>query len=186
MGYFNVRLQNIADLAQMSVGNMAYHYQHKTEMFQILYNDWRKKQDFILAEIHLTPIFENFSIYLEQTFALQQEYRFVYLDQLELIRMSSNVENIYREYFQNHEEQLAILLALYHARGVMELKEVQYDAVATRLRRAIDSWMMLQYIEGKDMTKRAEFQACVWSELKPFLTASGWEEFEEKSIEITI
>ena len=104
-GYFNVRLQHIADAANnMSVGNMAYHFQHKIELFHILFKDWRTAQDFLLADIHLTPIFANFDSFLEQTFHLQQQYRFLYLDQLELIRMNAKVKEAFQEYFNNQQD----------------------------------------------------------------------------------
>ena len=108
LGYFNVRLQHIADTAEMSVGNMAYHFQHKVELFNILYKDWRKQHEFLLADIHLAPIFENFDSFLQETHELQQQYRFLYLDQLELVRMAPEVKAGYQEYFQNKEEQLDI------------------------------------------------------------------------------
>jgi len=181
LGYFNVRLKHIADAANMSVGNMAYHFQHKVELFHILYKDWRKQQDFLLADIHLTPIFENFDTFLQQTYELQQQYRFLYLDQLELVRMSAEVKAGYQEYFQNQQEQLDILLTLYQARGVIDWKAQKSESVALKIRRIIDTWLIQQFIEGKMSNTLADFQRYVWSELQPYLTVTGQVEFTEKN-----
>jgi len=181
LGYFNVRLQHIADTANMSVGNMAYHFQHKVELFTILYKDWRKQQDFLLADIHLTPIFENFDTFLKQTYQLQQQYQFLFIDQLELVRISPEVKANYQEYFQNQQEQLDILLALYHARGVIDWKTQNPQLVALKIRRIIDNWLILQLVEGKTTTSLADFQNYIWSELQPYFTLIGQAEFREKS-----
>jgi len=186
LGYFNVRLQHIADTANMSVGNMAYHFQHKVEMFNVIYKNWRKQQGFLLADIHLTPIFENFDTFLQQTYQLQEQYRFLYIDQLELVRMSAEVRLGYQEYFQNQQDQLDILLALYQARGVIDWKEQKPQLVALKIRRIIDTWLVQQFVEGKNDTSLAEFQAYVWSEIQPYLTPTGWAEFEEKNTQISI
>ena len=185
LGYFNVRLQYIADTANMSVGNMAYHFQHKVELFNIFYKDWRKQLDFLLADIHLTPIFENFDTFLQQTYRMQQQYRFLYIDQLELIRMFPEVKTGYQEYFQNQQDQLDILLALYQARGVIDWREQKPQLVALKIRRIIDNWLIQQLIEGKTDTSLTEFQAYVWSEIQPYLTSTGQAEFEEKNIQIS-
>lgn len=181
LGYFNVRLHHIADTANMSVGNMAYHFQHKVELFNILFEEWQKQQDFLLADIHLTPIFENFDTFLEETYQLQQQYRFLYLDQLELIRMSPEVKASYQEYFQNQQEQLDILLTLYHARGVMDWKNQNPQLVALKIRRSIDNWLIIQLVEGKLTTSLQEFQEYIWSELTPYFTHIGQAEYNEKT-----
>ena len=160
---------------------MVYHFQHKPELFDLLYKDWRKQQDFLLADIHLAPIFENFDSFLQQTYELQQQYRFLYIDQLELVRMSPEVKAGYQEYFQHQQEQLDILLALYQARGVIDLNKQKPQTVALKIRRIIDSWLIQQLIEGTKDTSLAAFQAYVWSEIQPYLTATGWAEFEEKN-----
>ena len=186
LGYFNVRLQDIADDAKMSVGNMAYHYQNKTQLFDLLFKEWRKSKNLILADLHLVPIFENFNIYLQRTFDLQQQFRFVYFDQLELVRMSSNVAKVYQEHFQNNQEQLGILLALYRARGVLSLQEDKVQMLARKLRRVMDTLMIQQFVEGKEIANFHGFQASIWSELQPFLTESGWQELEAENRKTTI
>ena len=179
MGYCNVRLQHIADEAHMSVGNMAYHFQHKTELFQKLYDNWSVKQDLIFADIHLAPIFKNFDVFLQQTFDLQQDYRFVYIDQLELARMSTEVKNNYQDYYRNLQVQLEIVFSLYEARGAISLTDITPQSLALRIRRIIDYWMLYRFVEGLEMTSFDDFRSSIWSEIQPYFTLSGREEYEE-------
>lgn len=185
-GYFNVRLQHIADAANMSVGNMAYHFKHKMELFNTLFDAWQKQQYALLAEIHLTPIFNNFDTFLEQTYQLQQQYLFLYADQLELIRMSVEVKAGYHEYYQNQQDQLDILLTLYQARGVVDWKETKTDFVALKIRRIIDNWWIQQLAEGATTASLTEFQGYIWLEIAPYLTPTGRTEFEERKTKTSI
>ncbi|MEL6717863.1 MAG: TetR/AcrR family transcriptional regulator [Bacteroidota bacterium] len=180
-GYFNVRLQDIADKASMSVGNMAYHFQHKTELLNMLFADWQQRQQLLMADLHLTPIFENFDHFLEQTYALQEEYLFLYLDQLELIRSSKEMQNGFVEYFQDQEEQLEILLALYEARGVLENRVG--NGIALRVRRGIDTWRKYQLMEGIEEYSFLSFKSYVWLELEHYFTDTGETEYSALEIQ---
>lgn len=174
-GYFNVRLQDIADKASMSVGNMAYHFQHKVELLKVLFGEWKQQQQLLMADLHLTPIFENFDHFLRQTYELQEEYLFLYLDQLELIRSSEEMQNAFAEYFQNQQDQLEILVTLYRARGV--LKDTTYRNIALRIRRSIDNWRRQQLMEGKKENFYMVFRSYIWLELEHYLTNTGLAEF---------
>ena len=182
LGYANVRLQDIATVANMSVGNMAYHFKHKAELFETIYKDWQQQQTFLLADIHLTPIFENFDTFLEQTFKLQRKFRFLYLDQLELVRMSEPIKIGFQAYFQNQKEQLEILLELYKARGVIDYKTTSANFLALKIQRGMDNWLRQQIIEGKSVTDFPLFRQYIWSELVPFLTENGQAEHKERLV----
>ena len=178
-GYINVRLYQIAEQAKMSVGNMAYHYQHKTELFKPLFEDWKKEQEQLLSEIHLTPIFENFELYIQGTFKLQQTYSFLYLDRLELIRNFHEVATNFHEFRLRQQEQFEILLQLYEARAVLDWtkKELSAAFLALELRKKIDFWLWQQLVEGKDQTDFKDFREQVWSVIKPYFTKIGAAEF---------
>ena len=95
--------------------------------------------------------------------------------------MSPEVKANYQEYFQNQQEQLDILLALYHARGVIDWKTQNPQLVALKIRRIIDNWLPLQLVEGKTSTSFADFQDYIWSELQAYFTLIGQEEYMKKS-----
>lgn len=177
-GYFNVRLQQIADGVGMSVGNMAYHYQHKSLLLKILIDRWKKEQLAIMADLHLTPIFENFDNFLQATFHLQEKYQFVYFDQMELIRNEDTIRQDFLAYYQNQQQQLEILLTLYQARGVLT-KDQQIPFITLKMRRAIDHWKQLQWMEAQTEQSSEMFGQYVWAELLPYLTETGLTEHTE-------
>ena len=182
MGYFNTRLQQIADKANMSVGNMMYHFQDKEALLLILFKKWEVQQQALMSDLHLTPIFENFDNFLLATFQLQQQFRFIYLDQLELMRNIPIAKTGHVDYTQNLQEQLEVLLTLYQARGVLTIPDEQLNTMALHWRRKIDSWCRLQIIEEKESSDFTIFQQYVWSELLPHLTNTGLSEYENRTV----
>jgi len=106
----------------------------------------------------------------------------LFLDQLELVRMSDEVKSGYREYFHYQQEQLEILLALYQARGVVNWKDKNLKMVAKKLRRTIDNWLVQQFVESDIDSTVSQFQADVWLEIQAYLTQAGQAEFEGKNV----
>ncbi|MCB9289481.1 MAG: TetR/AcrR family transcriptional regulator [Lewinellaceae bacterium] len=178
-GYVNVRLAQIAGKADMSVGNMAYHYPHKTEILEGIYEELLARQQQLLAEINLAPIFENFDYFLRATFDLQKEYIFFYLDTLELIRTSEKLKRVHREHVQWQRMQLELLLQLNRARGVVDWRPGSDNPrrLSRHLRHVMDSWHSLQLIEGEPADDFGAYRSCSWSVLQPYFTDMGWKEY---------
>ena len=181
-GYFNVILKQIADSANMSVGNMVYHYPHKVELLHVFLKEWINREQLLLTDLHLTPIFENFDNFLQATFNLQQQYKFIYLDQLELIRQDIKIKECIQDYFQSQQDQLEILLSLYLARGVLRIKDQDIAYIALKVRRIINNWLRQQFIEGNSNITAKAFQLDIWSELKHYFTEIGLAEYRETTI----
>ena len=72
-GIVNVRLQHIADEAFISVGNLAYHYPNKEAIVQALYQMIVKKQEELLAEYRIVPLFDNINYLFLHTYHLQKQ-----------------------------------------------------------------------------------------------------------------
>ncbi|MES1224577.1 MAG: TetR/AcrR family transcriptional regulator, partial [Bacteroidota bacterium] len=85
-GFLNVRLQHIADSAFVSVGHLAYHFKNKDAIIAFLYKSLKKKQELMLAEFRLLPLFEDIDLLLHNLFLLQHQYKFFYVDTLEVLR----------------------------------------------------------------------------------------------------
>jgi AcrR family transcriptional regulator len=50
-GFVNVRLQQIADSAFVSVGHLAYHFKNKEKIILYLYKKLKKKQELMLTDL---------------------------------------------------------------------------------------------------------------------------------------
>ena len=178
-GYVNVRLAQIAEQAGMSVGNMAYHFPHKTQILEGIYEELQAEQQQLLTDINLAPLFENFDHFIRSTYILQKKYIFFYLDTLELIRTSEKLKKIHQEHLQWQRMQLELLLEFNRARGVVEwganLENPQ--RLARHLRHVMDSWHSLQLIEGFPVDDFSDYRACCWSIVQPYFTAMGWKEY---------
>ena len=184
-GYMNVRLYQIADEAKMSVGNMAYHYNHKPEILLAIFEQLQNEQQLLLDAIQGAPIFENFDLFLKSTFELQNRYLFFYLDTLELIRSSEELKEKYWAYLGTQELQIELILQMNKARGALHWEAEESSAdFAKRLRRTIDSWHYMQQVEGQATTNFELFRTAVWTQLKPFFTKLGQKEFRQMQYEL--
>ncbi len=180
-GYVNVRLAQIAEQAGMSVGNMAYHFPHKTQILEGIYQELLEQQRQLLSEINLAPLFENLDYFLQSTYNLQKKYIFFYLDTLELIRTSEELKSVHQEHVQWQRMQLELLLQLNRARGVVDWRANSQNPqrLARHLRHVMDSWHSLQLIEGEDADDFGAYRSCCWSVLQPYFTDMGWKEYSQ-------
>jgi AcrR family transcriptional regulator len=58
-GFVNVRLQHIADDAFVSVGHLAYRFKNKADIILSLYKRLKKRQELLLTESRVLPLFED-------------------------------------------------------------------------------------------------------------------------------
>lgn len=179
-GYVNIRLQNIADEASISIGNLNYHFKHKIEILSAILDQIKLAQIDLLENLQLAPIFETFSNFLLQTFQLQKQYTFFFLDALEIIRTSKDLAIEQRQHVQWKERQFEFLILSYVARGAM-VDFVNHELagkIAKQLRRTIDGWMLHRFVEGENISDFNIFFDDIWLVFQPYLTKIGVEEKE--------
>ena len=181
-GYLNVILQRIADEANISVGNLAYHYPNKHSLLEVLAAEWESQWQLLLTDLQLTPIFENFNRFLQATYDVQKQYQFIYIDQLGLIRNYPKIKTQLQEYFLRQNTQLEILLELYIARGVLDPKGINIATIAKKIRRIMDNWRRQHLIEDQEDLQLETFQSDIWLEMKYYFTTTGLAEYQELTI----
>ena len=69
-GFVNVRLQHIADEANVSIGNLAYHFANKKELLAHIYKNLVGKQSELLNELNIVPLFENLDRHWDNVFEI--------------------------------------------------------------------------------------------------------------------
>ena len=99
-GFANVRLQHIADEANISIGNLAYHFPTKKDILNTIYKELMKRQEESLNELNLVPLFENLDRHWDHVFEMQEEYAFFYQDTLEILRFSESIKEKYRKHIK--------------------------------------------------------------------------------------
>ena len=180
-GMVNVRLQQIADEALVSVGNLAYHYSNKEAILSSLYEELKKKQNALLAEYRIVPLFDNINRLIHHTFQLQQEYIFFYLDTLEIVRAYPLVGEAHLKHIDSQVNQLKVILDFNASRGafVKEPMDGVFDQLALQIWMTMDLWLTQQAIRTDQNLDAQIYKNAVWNLLIPYFTDMGRREYEQ-------
>ncbi len=179
-GFVNVRLQHIADEAFISVGNLAYHFQNKQEILMGLYERIAKAQVELLNELNIVPLFDHLDDHWENVFRVQDEYRFFYIDTLEILRSNTRIEEKYRAHISWEQRQIQQMLQFNISRGSIHIEE-RPDAIE-QLAELIwineNVWKLQMLVKGKSISLQ-RFKAYLWSIIYPYLTEIGLQEYKQ-------
>jgi AcrR family transcriptional regulator len=180
-GFVNVRLQHIADRAFVSVGHLAYHFKNKDEIIQTLYKRLKKKQELLLTEFRVLPLFEDIDFLLHNVFQLQQQYRFFYLDTLEVLRAFPDIASKHQQLLGFQRQQIQFMMEFNASRGsfVQPLYEKQFTELAHIFCMTMDNWLSYQYINGNTAPEEAAYCNDMWSIVKVLFTDMGIPEFRQ-------
>jgi AcrR family transcriptional regulator len=182
-GFVNVRLQHIADAAEISVGHMAYHYKNKEAILSAIYEQLNQRQRIHLAEFRIVPLFEDIDRQIKSNFKLQQDFIFFYQDMLEIMRGFTAVKSIHQQQIGWQIQQIQTMINFNVARGVFvnshlhdQVKNTAYQYWASS-----EFWCYQQSVAGLPHTEYQHFRNSVWSVLTPLLTHVGKIEYAQLS-----
>jgi len=180
-GFVNVRLQNIADSAFVSVGHLAYHFKNKDKLIDTLYEDLRLQQENLLTEFRVVPLFEDIQLQLSSLFALQKQYLFFYLDTLEITRAYPAIKEKHAQHTQWKLQQILFMLQFNISRGsfVQPSHKHQLSETAWLFHTVIDTWMYSRKVAGFDFLNPQDFMKTVWHLLLPWFTDMGQREYAQ-------
>jgi AcrR family transcriptional regulator len=180
-GFVNVRLQHIADSAFVSVGHLAYHFKTKDELILSLYKRLKKKQELLLTEFRVLPLFEDIDLLLRNMFQLQQAYRFFYLDTLEVLRAFPGVGEKHRQLLLFQRQQIQFMMDFNVSRGsfIQPQYKEQFSELAHIFCMTMDNWLSYQYINGVTETNESFYCNDLWSIVRVLFTDMGEREFQQ-------
>ena len=180
-GFASVRLQHIADKANVSVGNLAYHLPTKLDILNKIYEELVKKQVESLNELNVVPLFKNIDEHWDHVFELQNAYAFFYQDTLEILRFSKTIREKYRKHIVWEKEQFVRLLEFNISRGAMVPMESTRDILqkAEQLWLMENSWLTGALISGFEFADSTKFKSCLWQVLGSCFSHIGRQEFEQ-------
>ncbi len=180
-GMVNVRLQHIADEAFVSVGNLAYHYANKEAILLALYEALTKKQQELLAEYRIVPLFDNIDRLIHHSFQLQQEYLFFFADTLEIVRANPVIASAHQEHIQFKLAQLRQIIEFNVARGVFRSVENKdaYPILARQVWMTMDFWISQELVSRDRLPKPTEYRHAIWNLFIPWFTPMGQLEYEQ-------
>jgi|SRR5271154_3218099 len=182
-GFVNVRLQHIADSAFVSVGHLAYHFKNKDEIIFSLYKRLKKKQELQLTEFRVLPLFEDIDFLLRNVYQLQQQYRFFYLDTLEVLRAFPDIAEKHRQLLRFQRQQIQFMIEFNASRGsfIQPVYEKQFAEIAHTFCLIMDNWLSYQYTNGNNTPLETAYCNDMWSVLKVLFTDMGIPEFRQLS-----
>jgi AcrR family transcriptional regulator len=180
-GFVNVRLQHIADYAFVSVGHLAYHFNNKEAIITSLYKKLKKKQELMLIEFRVLPLFEDIDLLLRNMYKLQQQYRFFYVDTLEILRSYPDIAEKHRTLLRFQRQQIQFMMEFNASRGSFAepLYKQQFTDLAHTFCHVMDNWLSYQYINGKTDITEADYCNALWSILRTLFTDMGIPEFRQ-------
>lgn len=180
-GIANVRLQHIAEEAGISVGNMTYHFRTKDVIVQSVWEQLVRRQRALIDEFRVLPLFEDIERLLAAMFALQQEYRFFYLDTLEIMRAYPDIRSEHGQHVHWQVLQMDLAVAFNMSRGAFgpAVAEPYSEALARRFWMIADQWMYRQKVLDVPGNDYAAFRETLWSVFSPHFTDTGWSEYRQ-------
>lgn len=179
-GLVNVRLQQIADHAGISVGNLAYHYYSKKAIVHAIDRELTEELKLVLSIDQDFPSLIDFDNHLGRYFYLLNQYSFYFLDLLEIERAYPEIHSKRMEYVEKMIAQIYDWLLLNVNKGVLkpEKTENHYQHIAESIWMIITFWLTQRQVRGKEETGEGHFKEFIWNQLFPLFTESGWMECE--------
>ena len=180
-GMVNVRLQHIADEAEKSVGNLAYHFSNKQAIVLALYKKLEAEQIELLKEFRIVPLFDSIDRILEAVFQHQLTYRFFYLDTLEVTRAYPEVQQEYQKHIETEIQQWFQILEFNTARGVLsaELNPGFYQSLALQLWSTSTRYITHEIIRSSTPPTLQGYKSTFWNLLIPLFTKIGHQEYKQ-------
>lgn len=181
-GISQVSLRGIADEIGISHGNLAYHFTGKGEILDELYSRMEAEMDdAVYPEGELT--LQHYHVLIKRISAFHGQYRFFYLDMLEIARHFPRVIRRYRKTISLRFEQYDQLMADLVSKGLVkpESEPGLYRSLFHSIWVMSTFWEQHKKILGSNhpVMERGSDTWRVWEIMLPHLTAAGLREFKE-------
>ena len=179
-GIANVRLQQIADQAGISVGHLAYHFKNKeaivTAAYQQVFKDLSQMFNGNVKTTDLTDFDELF----ESLFYLVNTYPFCFNNVWEISRHHPLIQNKWDDFLNKKLRRTQKRLAFHVKRGVLKKESYkgEYKLLAQQLILNFHFRIPHQLLQGKSASLK-EFKDALWSLIYPYLTNKGLREYKK-------
>jgi len=179
-GLPNVKLQTIADDCNISVGNLAYHFQYKEDLMVKITDNVNSEISSITNSENNFPLLIDFDNQLAKYHSLINRYAFFFLDILELERNFPTIHEQRVKYIKVMINQIHQWITENEKKGIFqaEIHPDQYAHTAHTIWMTISFWLTQKRVLFKKDQDEEEFKILVWNQLLPNFTELGLEEYE--------
>jgi AcrR family transcriptional regulator len=174
----NVRLQQIADLTGISVGNLAYHFKNKEAIVLAVYENLFDEFSQVLSAFLISPKLTDFDRQMEQYHRFFSKYKFYLIDLFEIERSHPQIIKQWRECVQKMLLQIRKRLDYNVQRGILQPEPSPglYDALANNIWMTIVFWIPKQVLKDQPVDESL-FKQTLWAHISPYFTPKGLNEF---------
>ncbi|WKN41320.1 TetR/AcrR family transcriptional regulator [Tunicatimonas pelagia] len=178
-GVASVRLQQIADSAELSIGNVAYHFKNKDAITLAVFHYLSNEAKEILKLFRKTPDLLDFDQQLKEWFYFQRHYAFYFTDNSPW----PNQELLHprEQSFSRLVFQVQKRFDFHIKRGIVCANSSQpnYQAVAETIAMIITLWPSYRALQGRSVDNEREYKRDIWNQFVPYFTARGLTEYNE-------
>ena len=182
-GIANVRLQQIADEAQISVGNLAYHYKNKEAIVIAIYDTVFVEFNQLLDGEIQTQNLDDFDKSIKILYKFNIQYNFCFINVWEIAR---NYPQLQQQWETINNSLLSIInkrLNIYSQQGIIKAEPFKgaYKLLSQQLLMSILTWIPFQLLCGKSPSLQS-FRKNNWSLMLPHFSQKGLSEYNRLSI----
>lgn len=176
-GVANVRLQQIADEAEISVGNLAYHFKNKEAIVTFTYDFIFQEFSEILSDYLLIDNFKGLDKTLGQYYDFFMKYKFFFTDMFEIERNYPEILEKWHRYTNRMLLQIKSRIDFDVQRGVLvPQSDEMNELLANNIWMSVIFWLPQRILRGLPAEEKL-FKEAVWSQMTPYLSDRGEEEF---------
>ncbi|WP_194775412.1 TetR/AcrR family transcriptional regulator [Pararhodonellum marinum] len=176
-GVANVRLQQIADAAEISVGNLAYHFKNKEAIVSFTYDYIFAEFSEILSDYLLIDNFQGLDKNLGQYYDFFMKFKFFFIDMFEIERNYPDILGKWHRYINRMLLQIKSRIEFDVQRGVLvPQSDEMNELLSNNIWMSIIFWLPQRILRGQPAEEKL-FKEAVWSQMTPYLTDRGEEEF---------
>ncbi len=179
-GIANVRLQQIADEANISVGNLAYHFKNKEAIVNAVYDDLLDDLSRVLGTYMQQDNLSDFDTQFSNLFIFFKNKNYFLNNLWEIERTYPPIKAEWENINNKLLIQLKKRIEFNVRKGLIqpEIFKGTHEFLAQSLLLTITYWIPQQMLRGK-LVKEDQFKKALWNLLLPHFTSKGLKEFNE-------
>lgn len=180
----NVTTNQIADEADISPGNLHYHFRTKHDLVMALFNAYAKRMEALVGDNNNEPLeldVEDLWLFLHLLFETIGQYRFIYRD---LTNLCGRYPALHRRFRRQSERLLATVHQACRGliqQGMMQASSQELDGLARNIAVVCTFWLAFDQVHDashheatQDRPDRAVWQ--VMSLISPYLDSETREQ----------
>ena len=179
-GFAPVSLRRIAEKLDISVGNLAYHFQNKKIIVGAIYSMMEEEMERAVYPgadqvdlQHLDDLFRRIE-------GFHKKYRFFYLDLIDIKRTNPEIVIRYGDTLMRRREETRLLYQTLVQKGyLISPGDAFYDLLAKQMWISSTFWLQQSELLGAERIKESEVELA-WNVLTPLLTERGLADFNHQ------